>query len=461
MSGIRRKMVISFMFIILITVIILEIFFITGIRSNYYNNLEETLFNQLETSKDIYIRYFSDSTLQENIINNVDTFWKQTSAQVEIIDQNGNVLMNSHGTLTDYKADDLLKALEGEKSSWIGNVPYDRDRVMAASYPLVVDDKQIGVLRFIASLSEVNKEIRIITYKYLFFGAIVVLFTGLVSLILARTITEPMKRITSVAEEMAKGNFNVKSDVSTKDEVGKLSDTLNYLAAEIMKKDELKNNFISSVSHELRTPLTSIKGWAVTLMHGYEDKELLQDGLNIIEKESDRLSDMVSELLDFSRFVTGNISLQNEKTDIGDLIDHIRIQLSQRALALGINFKVEHNFEDTIIYTDPNRLKQVFINLLDNAFKFTPSGGRVTLKAINDEDNFYFYVEDTGCGISEEELPRIKEKFYKGKSSKSQTGLGLSISDEIIKLMGGTIEIKSELDKGTQLKVSLPIREAE
>lgn len=461
MSGIRRKMVISFMFIILITVIILEIFFITGIRSNYYNNLEETLFNQLETSKDIYIRYFSDSTLQENIINNVDTFWKQTSAQVEIIDQNGNVLMNSHGTLTDYKADDLLKALEGEKSSWIGNVPYDRDRVMAASYPLVVDDKQIGVLRFIASLSEVNKEIRIITYKYLFFGAIVVLFTGLVSLILARTITEPMKRITSIAEEMAKGNFNVKSDVSTKDEVGKLSDTLNYLAAEIMKKDELKNNFISSVSHELRTPLTSIKGWAVTLMHGYEDKELLQDGLNIIEKESDRLSDMVSELLDFSRFVTGNISLQNEKTDIGDLIDHIRIQLSQRALALGINFKVEHNFEDTIIYTDPNRLKQVFINLLDNAFKFTPSGGRVTLKAINDEDNFYFYVEDTGCGISEEDLPRIKEKFYKGKSSKSQTGLGLSISDEIIKLMGGTIEIKSELDKGTQLKVSLPIREAE
>ncbi|NLP29981.1 MAG: HAMP domain-containing histidine kinase [Clostridiales bacterium] len=461
MSGIRRKMVISFMFIILITVIILEIFFITGIRSNYYNNLEETLFNQLETSKDIYIRYFSDSTLQENIINNVDTFWKQTSAQVEIIDQNGNVLMNSHGTLTDYKADDLLKALEGEKSSWIGNVPYDRDRVMAASYPLVVDDKQIGVLRFIASLSEVNKEIRIITYKYLFFGAIVVLFTGLVSLILARTITEPMKRITSVAEEMAKGNFNVKSDESTKDEVGKLSDTLNYLAAEIMKKDELKNNFISSVSHELRTPLTSIKGWAVTLMHGYEDKELLQDGLNIIEKESDRLSDMVSELLDFSRFVTGNISLQNEKTDIGDLIDHIRIQLSQRALALGINFKVEHNFEDTIIYTDPNRLKQVFINLLDNAFKFTPSGGRVTLKAINDEDNFYFYVEDTGCGISEEDLPRIKEKFYKGKSSKSQTGLGLSISDEIIKLMGGTIEIKSELDKGTQLKVSLPIREAE
>ena len=156
---------------------------------------------------------------------------------------------------------------------------------MAASYPLVVDDKQIGVLRFIASLSEVNKEIRIITYKYLFFGAIVVLFTGLVSLILARTITEPMKRITSVAEEMAKGNFNVKSDESTKDEVGKLSDTLNYLAAEIMKKDELKNNFISSVSHELRTPLTSIKGWAVALMHGYEDKELLQDGLNIIEKE--------------------------------------------------------------------------------------------------------------------------------------------------------------------------------
>ncbi len=461
MSGIRRKMVISFMYIILITVIILEIFFITGIRSNYYNNLEETLFNQLETSKDIYVRYFSDSTLQENIVNNVDTFWKQTSAQVEILDQNGNVLMNSHGALGDYKTEDVVKALKGEKGSWIGHVPYDTEKVMAASFPLVVDSQQIGVLRFIASLSEINKEIRIITYKYICFGAIVVLFTGLVSLILANTITEPVKRITSVAEEMAKGNFNVRSDVNTKDEIGKLSETLNYLATEVVKKDELKNNFISSVSHELRTPLTSIKGWAVTLMHGYEDKELLQDGLNIIEKESDRLSDMVSELLDFSRFVTGNISLQNQKTDIAELIDLIRIQLSQRAMALGLDFKVELNIKDPIICTDPNRLKQVFINLLDNAFKFTPSGGRVTLKALNDEQNYYFYIEDTGCGISEEELPRVKEKFYKGKSSKSQTGLGLSISDEIIKLMGGTIDIKSELSKGTQVKISLPIREAE
>jgi len=452
----------SFMFIIVITVIILEFFLITSIRQNYYKNMEDILLNQLQTSTDLYVRYFSDATLPENILNNVDTFWKQATAQVEIIDMHGRVLMNSQGIITDSPAetDDVKNALKGEKGIWVGRVPYAPEKVMAAASPIVVATEQVGILRFVASLREVNKEIRNIAYKYLSFGGVVILFSGLVSIILANTITEPLKQVILAAEEMAGGNFKVKNVRKSKDEIGKLSETLNYLASEILKRDELKNNFISSVSHELRTPLTSIKGWAVTLKQGYENKELLQDGLDIIEKESDRLTHMVAELLDFSRFVSGKITLKKDKVDIADLLEHLRIQLTPRALREEINFQVRYDGNNPFLDTDGNRLKQVFINLLDNAFKFTSSGGQVSLTTMSDDEQYYFYIEDSGCGIPQEELHRVKEKFYKGKSSKSQNGIGLSISDEIIRLMKGKLEISSEVGRGTRITITLPRKEA-
>lgn len=450
------------MFIIVITVLVLEFFLISSIRQNYYKNLENILVNRLETSTDLYVRYFSDATLQENVLNDMDTFWKQVTAQVEIIDMDGRVLMNSLGYITDSvtEMDDVRQALKGEQGLWVGHVPYDTEKVMAAAYPIVVATEQVGVLRFVTSLREVNEEIRNIAYRYLSFGGLVILFSGLVSIILAKTITDPLKQVILVAEEMARGNFQMKSAHKSQDEIGKLAATLNYLASEIIKKEELKNSFISSVSHELRTPLTSIKGWAVTLKQGYENKELLQDGLDIIEKESDRLTHMVTELLDFSGFVSGTITLKKDKVNIADLCENLRIQLAPRALREEIDFQVGYAADNPFLYTDENRLKQVLLNLLDNAFKFTAAGGQVSLTAVSDHERYYFYIEDNGCGIAPEELPRVKEKFYKGKSSKSQNGIGLSISDEVIRLMQGKLEIDSKVGQGTRITITLPLREA-
>ncbi|NLL22146.1 MAG: HAMP domain-containing histidine kinase, partial [Firmicutes bacterium] len=424
----------------------------------YYKNLEDTLVNQLQTSTALYERYFSDATLQENVLNNVDTFWKQVTAQVEIIDMDGRTIMNSLGVIADSaeEKDDVLAALQGEKGIWIGRVPYATEKVMAAACPIVVAEEQVGVLRFVASLGEVNEEIRRVAYSYLLFGGAVVLFSGLVSFFLANTITGPLKQVTLAAEEMARGNFNVKSPQKSKDEIGKLSETLNYLASEIIKKDELKNDFISSVSHELRTPLTSIKGWAVTLRQGFEDQELLRDGLDIIEKESDRLAAMVAELLDFSRFVSGKITLKKKKVNLADLLEYLRIQLTPRAAREEIDLQIAYDGAPPFLYTDEDRLKQVFINLLDNAFKFTAPGGQVSLQAASDNGQLYFYITDNGCGIPAEELPRVKEKFFKGKTSKSQNGIGLSLSDEIIRLMKGKLEIASQVGRGTRVTITLP-----
>jgi signal transduction histidine kinase len=211
------------------------------------------------------------------------------------------------------------------------------------------------------------------------------------------------------------------------------------------------------VSHELRTPLTSIKGWAITLQsESFQQKEMLSDGLNIIAKESDRLTQMVEELLDFSKFVSGRIKLNPEDVNLINLFEHLHKQLTPRAVRDNIDFVVDYPEDMPNIYADVNRLKQLFINLLDNAFNFNQPGGYIHFKAEIQEEDFKFTISDNGCGIGTDELPMVKEKFFKGKSSPSKNGIGLSICEEIVNLMGGRLEIMSELKKGTDVVIILP-----
>ncbi len=458
MKSIRTRLVLYFMLIIIITVVALETLLVNIIKQNYYKNLENSLVNQIKVSSDIYLRFFSDSTLYENVQNDVDVFWRQTPAQVEIIDLSGNVLMDSIPVIPDVsKMDDVKEAIEGRIGKWIGMVDYDEGEVMAVSCPLKSDDKNVGVLRFIVSLRDVNRDIGRITIIFILIGIAVILVCGLLSILFANSIVNPLKRITCTAEKMALGDYKGRCEKKNDDEIGKLSDTLNHMAEEIIKKEQLKNEFISSISHELRTPLTSIKGWAVTLKNGnFEDRDVMLDGLDIIEKESDRLTLMVEELLDFSKFLSGKETIKKERIDVTKIAEYVRTQLIPRAARDDISFSVSYQDGLPFIITDGNRLKQIFINILDNAFKFTPRGGSVTFDIRLEGDYILFCIKDTGSGISQYELPRVKEKFYKGKNSKWGNGIGLSICDELIKYMGGSLEISSEIKKGTEVCVRLP-----
>ena len=460
-KSIKTRLVGNFMLIIIITVCILEMFLINAEKHYSYKNLEDVVTNQIKLSSDFYDKYFSMSSLESNVLNNVDVFWEKTTSEVQIIDMSGNVLMDSIGAVSNNVANmpDVKKAIGGELGKWIGNVDYDDVEVMAISYPLKYNNKVIGVLRFITSLREVNREIRFISYIYISIGLLVILISGVLSYFLANTIVKPLEEVTKAAEKMASGQLSSRSTKKYDDEIGKLSDTLNSMAEELSHKDELKNEFISSVSHELRTPLTSIKGWAITLnTTDLDDKELLRDGLDIIEKESDRLTGMVEELLDFSRFVSNKITLRVKNINIVDVIEKVKKQLEPRAKREKINFVLEKDDDSIEIMADENRIKQVLINVIDNAFKFTPENGEVKITVKNKQEYVNIDVKDTGSGISKEDLPRVKEKFFKGKSSKSQNGLGLSISDEIVKLHNGTMDIYSEIDRGTEVVIKLPLK---
>lgn len=460
MKSIKTRLVGNFMLLIVVTIAILEILLLNAVKYYYYNNIEDILTNQIKISSDFYSRYFSSSTLQENLIDNVDVFWEQTPAEVQIADTDGNVLMDSIGVLPKEKiqTEDFKKALKGSKGLWVGSVNYDKYKVMTVSYPLRSNDKIIGVLRFTSSLKDVEKLIEKVTIVFIAAGIIVIILAGLLGVFLSNTIIEPLKEVTDSAQKMAGGNFTARVPRKYDDEIGKLSDTLNYMADEVLKREQLKNEFISSVSHELRTPLTSIRGWAITLKSGdLSDKAMISDGLNIIDEESERLSGMVEELLDFSKLISGKTTLKIQQYNIIDIINKVQKQVTPRAERENINFIVSYDPNLPYINIDKNRIIQVLINVLDNAFKFVGENAKVTFTATYNNSYIIIVIEDNGCGISKEELPRIKEKFYKGKSSKSQNGIGLSICDEIISQHNGILQIDSELNVGTKVTICLPL----
>lgn len=457
MKGIRGRLTASFMIVILISVVILEMMLIYTVRENYYDSLRGNLTNQIKISADMYSKYYSDTSLEDNILYNVDAFWNQSNARVEIVDSKGTIIMDSSGAFPgpEEPAGDIKDALNDKTGEWIGKI--SGQKVMAIAYPLKSNEQIVGALRLIASTEEIDRDIQRTTNIFILIGIFVVLFVGLLSIFLANTILVPLKEVTSAAQEMAAGNYQVRCKKKRDDEIGKLSDTLNHMADEIINRERMKNEFISSVSHELRTPLTSIMGWAITLQNeNFRQEETLNDGLGIIAKESERLTGMVEELLDFSKFVSGRIKLDYENVNLAVLMADIGKQVRLRSLGENINFKVDYPDNLSEFITDANRLKQVFLNILDNAFNFTGAGGAVHFQVKENEREFVFTITDTGCGIPADELPVVKEKFYKGKSSRSKNGIGLSICEEIVTLMKGRMEIHSEVNVGTTVTVVLP-----
>lgn len=456
-----RTQLLKIIFIIISSIIvILNILLMLFITKYYYDNTEDLLNNRLDVSMNIYEKYFPESTLYEMVYDDIDILWKDNNVQVELFDKDGNLIMDSIGVKDEafMKASDVTKAYKGERARWIGKVSYNDSKVMAVSAPIIHNSQVVGVIRFISSLEGIETITTNIIIRFSVIS-IFVLFIGiLMSLILANSIINPIKYLTDVAEEMAGGNLKIRSKIESKDEIGKLSNTLNFMANEIEKREQLKNEFISSVSHELRTPLTAIKGWTITLNNDETDKETLDLGFNIIEKETDRLSDMVEELLNFSNLISDKVTLNTKKISVKKFIKNIEELMKPRALEERIELFIDVN-TIRFIEGDVNRLKQVFINLLDNSFKFISDNRKVILKVEELEKSVIFRVIDFGCGISKDDLPKVKEKFFKGRNSNSKNGIGLSICDEIIKLHNGEINIFSEEGIGTEVVVILPIAE--
>ncbi|RAT99366.1 sensor histidine kinase [Brevibacillus sp. Leaf182] len=460
MKGIKSRLVLHFGLILLLIVLLLEGLFYWAVHTYYIGTATEALVTRSTTFTNFINKYATGYRLKDKARYILENVSNQEYAKIEVLDPGGKVILNSYGFQTSeiINTPDVMDALKGQSGLYIGKSPQSRERVIAVSNPLTYSGEFVGVLRYTISAEPLYQAVNRIALYGAGVGTGVVVLAFALSLLMAKRIVDPIEDLTNAAKQMAEGNFAVRAPKRYEDEVGTLADTFNYMAAEIGKNEKLKNDFISSVSHELRTPLTSIKGWGETLISGgLEEPEETMLGLEVISKETARLIGLVEELLDFSKFQSGEMKLSRERMDVRDLLHDLHLQFSVRANAKQIELKLETPPTPLIVMGDANRLKQVFVNLLDNALKFTPQNGSIVIAASLSGDRLLVTVTDSGEGINPEDLPHVTEKFFKGRSKLSGSGLGLAICKEIIQLHAGRFSVSSALGQGTSIMVDLPL----
>ncbi|KGF03113.1 HAMP domain-containing sensor histidine kinase [Anaerococcus lactolyticus] len=465
-KSIKYTVVKIIMLFVLTTVIGFEIFAYNSIKNYYESSLISSMKNQARISQLQYSSYMSRYDLQEVIIGDKNLFYRQNDSQVQILDNSGVVLFDSIASSqigSNIDSKDVLDAKEGATGISKDTNSDSKEQILSISYPLKSSDQQVGILRLTSSLDRVNKQINKDAFIYILFGIIISMLALLVSFVAAKSFIKPIKKLIGVSEVLAQGDYSIKADDSRGDEISELASTINLLSENIVKREDMKNEFISSVSHELRTPLTSIKGWAITLQSDtiQKDPEMVSQGLKIIESEGDRLSMMVEDLLDFSRLSSSTFKYNKDKIDIVDLVQQVHTQLYPRCQSEGIKFSFTTFYKSLFVYADINRMKEVFINIIDNAIKFTDLGGHIDITIDLNDGDIEVSVKDDGEGIKEDEIAFVASKFYKGSSSKSQTGLGLSICEEIVKAHDGKLIIKSKYGMGTVVSVVIPRLEDE
>ena len=313
----------------------------------------------------------------------------------------------------------------------------------------------------VACLALLLLAVWLITRHYLYTAiavlVIVCMYIILVILWFWRYVSDPLIRLTRFANHIAQGSYGSRIEVGGDDEIGRLADQINEMSEKVAQADKARTDFISQVSHELRTPLTAITGWAETIAYDEAVQGDSLRGINIISREAERLTGMVKELLEFTRIQDGRFNLRIELIDIAAELEDALFTYGELMRQAGIEVKyTEPPSEIPLIPGDSERLKQVFLNLLDNAMTHGGEGKKIDVTLTSDPEGVHITVRDYGHGIPEAELPHVKEKFYKGSSKNRGTGIGLAVCDEIVTRHGGSLDIANAPEGGCMATVTLP-----
>lgn len=462
-KGVSRRWLVNTLGVVLLILVISITTLSLMVQSSTYNGIELSLAGRADELLNL-LSYSGDgmntsSGFSGIVRDYIERFPDKSNMEIMALDQNGQVVITSTGFEPDQNQEmpDYEEALgsAGGEGKWVGRLNTG-EKVMAISR--VVRDENgglIGSVRYLVSMERADQQISFLITILVAVGLLILLLLSLSGVYFIRSILVPVRQLSQSARKIAQGDFGVRIDKAKDDEIGELVDAINDMAGELGAAEQMKNDFISSVSHELRTPLTAIKGWAETLQEG-ADQETAEKGMNVIIRESERLSGLVEELLDFSRLQNNRMRLIVSRLDILAELDEAVYMFTDRA-------RTEHkqlNYEETTalppVYGDVDRLRQVFVNIIDNALKYTSPGGTITVFSREDSGWVRVTISDTGCGIPAEHLPNVKKKFYKANQLVRGSGIGLAVADEIVRLHGGTLEIDSQEGVGTTVVISLP-----
>ena len=467
--GIRRRWLLNSISILVMILAVMVIAF-SLVMKNYYDS---SILSDMESKARTASSYFGSYAASSDISSGdyltiaqdyVSSFEDGTKIELQFLTPDGKVIYSSNGlTLsgTMPETPDLLQLRDKQEiTSWTGTSAQTGERITAVSAPLSYDGTVVGIMRYVTSMRLVDRQVTILTLAAAGACLVILVLVYLSNIYFVRSIEDPVKNITGIAQRIAGGSYGIQVEKKFDDEIGDLTDAINDMSLRIKHAESMKSEFISSVSHELRTPLTAITGWAETIMNGeVRDASDVKKGMGIIVSEARRLTNMVEELLEFSRIEDGRFTLSIEPIDIKAELEDAVYTYHEFLAAEGIAV-YHHDCEEEFdpIPGDPDRLRQVFCNLLDNAAKHGGSGKRIDTEIYPVAGDVVITIRDYGPGIPPEELPNVKYKFYKGSSTARGSGIGLAVCEEIVTRHNGELNIRNADDEygGCLVEIRLP-----
>lgn len=463
-KGLRRRWLLNTVGVVSALGLVCVLVITAVFSAYYYSSMESDMRYRARTTTEFFADYFNQSYNEyyQSCITYAKTFEDKNDIELQFINAQGKIVTSSHGSWSGPSptTSDINNAITKRVvDKYVGKNPGTGERILAVSSPMIYSNGEvIGVLRYVSSTAKMDRQIWRIT-AFSFLALLVVLSVVLFSSnYYIHSILVPLGDIIEKAQKITNGSYGIQIQTKYDDEIGQLADTINEMSIKINQNEKMQTDFISSLSHELRTPLTAITGWSETLLSSDDLNPDARRGMKIIHREAGRLTEMVLDLLDFTRIQDGRMTLNMELTDIRAEFEDTIFMYGSRLSQDGISLEYLENDDDVPeISCDPKRLRQVFLNILDNAAKHGFEGKRIEASISVKQKTVLISIRDYGPGIPEDELPLVKKKFYKGSSKARGSGIGLAVSDEIVQLHGGVLTLDNAPEGGTIVTVELPI----
>lgn len=397
---------------------------------------------------------------------------RQYGVRIILFDANATVVADTGATLTGKRVDRLLAAARPNLRYRLEHLREEDERLVLFWAPKSVMTGPNGEVlfepKFQAAIavpaSEVGHAWRDLLPRLFLAGGISFLVAVIAASLLARSITRPLRQITAASEAMARGRYDQQiAAPGGGEEVGRLANAFNEMARQVSRSHRTLRDFLANVSHELKTPLTSIQGFSQAILDGtVSEKEGLQEAGRIINDEAQRMRGLVDDLLYLSQVEAGEAAIHFDRVSPGDLLRATSERFQRRAQQAHVDLVIETG-PTPVIKADARRLEQALANIVDNAVRHTPAGGRVTLRSAAADGHVRLAVHNSGSVIPPEALPRIFDRFFQadpvGARADANTGLGLAITKEIVEAHGGTVTATSTPEAGTEFVILLPLPE--
>lgn len=403
-------------------------------------------------------RYFSSEISLENALDHFKAISDTSGTDVTLIGIDKYTYHANYDTKLLY---DFDPSLFNEKRYIIGNLfdYYDSDQLLVIS-PINVRYSIRGYIAMAKPIDRIKaNSVDLFNYNYFSLLFSFALLGSLIFLFIVNLV-RPINRITRATAEFAKGNFSAKTGVRRSDEIGQLSDSIEYMSEEIGSLSEYQKSFIANISHDFRSPLTSIKGYLEAIKDGTIPPEMTDKYIDVVLSETDRLTNLTENILALNKASSKGLPLVLSDFDIIEIIKHTLLTFDGRCAKKKIKFQLI--FCDTAVFVnaDKGKITQVIYNLIDNAIKFSNNDSKIIISVKEKSGKILIGIKDFGCGIPKDSIPKIWDRFYKNDLSRGKdkkgSGIGLAIVKEIMSLHNEYIDVVSTEGIGTEFSFSLP-----